>query len=157
MLKRIISRDNQGVLPADEQWLEVEHLARVELTSEDPEHPFEWALRPDNSTVWKASSPGKQVIRLLFFEPLRISHIRLEFHEERQPRTQEFVLRWLEDEGRPYQEIVRQQYNFSPPDTTREVEDYTVHLDRVKVLELSIEPDINGSDVRASLAGLLLA
>jgi len=52
---------------------------------------------------------------------------------------------------------VHQQYNFSPPDTTREVEEYTVNLDRVTAFELSIVPDISGGDVRASLAGLQLA
>jgi hypothetical protein len=53
--------------------------------------------------------------------------------------------------------LVRQQYNFSPPATTREVEDYTVNLDRVTALELSIVPDISGGEARASLARLQLA
>ena len=79
------------------------------------------------------------------------------FHEGEQERTQEFVLRWSSDGGLSYREIVRQQYNFSPPDTTREVEDYTVSLDRVTALELSIVPDISGGDARASLARLQLA
>jgi len=155
--KRIISQGTQGVLPADQDWLEVERLALVELTSEDPEHQFESALRPETGSAWRASSPGEQVIRLLFYEPIRIKHIRLEFHEEKYARTQEFVLRWSPDDGQSYREIVRQQYNFSPPETIREVEDYFLDLDRVTVLELNIFPDISGSDVRASLAGLLLA
>lgn len=66
-------------------------------------------------------------------------------------------MRWSPDDGQTYQEIARQQYNFSPPDTIREVEDYAVELDRVTALELSIIPDISRSEVRASLAGLQLA
>ncbi|WP_291321384.1 hypothetical protein [Desulfonatronospira sp.] len=157
MRKRIIFQGMQGVPPTDQDWLDVERLAQVELTSEDPAHPFESALRPDTGSAWRASSPGEQTIRLLFDEPVRIKHIRLVFHEEKYARTQEFVLRWSPDDGQPYQEIVRQQYNFSPPETIREVEDYAVDLDRVTALEISIVPDISGSDVRASLAGLQLA
>jgi len=71
------------------------------------------------------------------------------FHEEQCTRTQEFALRWSPDGGQSYRQIVRQQYNFIPPDTTREVENYTVNLDRVTILELSIVPDISGGDVRA--------
>jgi hypothetical protein len=52
---------------------------------------------------------------------------------------------------------VRQQYNFSPPDMSRELEDYVVDLDRLTMLELSIIPDISGGGARASLAQLRLA
>lgn len=52
---------------------------------------------------------------------------------------------------------IRQQYNFSPPDSCREVEEYNVNLAGVTTLELGIIPDISGEDVRASLARLLLA
>ncbi len=157
MRKRIISQGVDEVSPTDQDWLDLERIAQVELTSEDPAHPFESALRPDKGSAWRASSPGEQTIRLLFYEPVSIKHIRLEFNEEQYARTQEFVLRWSPDDGQTYQEIARQQYNFSPPDTIREVEDYAVELDRVTALELSIIPDISRSEVRASLAGLQLA
>ena len=52
---------------------------------------------------------------------------------------------------------MRQQFNFSPPATTREVEDYTLNLERVTALELSIVPEISGGEARASLATLQLA
>jgi len=54
-------------------------------------------------------------------------------------------------------EIVRQQYNFSPATNTRELEDYTVNLDDVLILEINITPDISGGNARASLARLRLA
>lgn len=37
---------------------------------------------------------------------------------------------------RPRIVVVRQQYTFSPPDTVREIEDYTLHLEAVTILEL---------------------
>jgi len=49
---------------------------------------------------------------------------------------QEFVLRWSSDNGNSFREIVRQQWNFSPPDSIREAEDYAVELSEVTTLEL---------------------
>jgi hypothetical protein len=54
------------------------------------------------------------------------------------------------------QEIVRQQWNFSPPHITTEVEDYRVDLSGVAVLELTIIPDIAGGVARASLNSLAI-
>ena len=54
-------------------------------------------------------------------------------------------------------EQLRQQYNFSPPDNTREIEDYVVDLDGLTILELDIIPDISGGGARASLAQIRLA
>ena len=79
------------------------------------------------------------------------------FQEDEQERTQEFVLQWSPDGGQSYREIVRQQYNFSPPEAAREIEDYNVDLDAVTALELRIVPDISGGSARASLAQLRVA
>jgi len=67
------------------------------------------------------------------------------------------VLQWSLDGGQTYREIVRQQYNFSPPGMTREFEDYRVDLVGVTALELKIVPDISGGDARASVAQLRIA
>ena len=72
-------------------------------------------------------------------------------------RTQEFVLRWSSDGGNSVKEIVRQQWNFSPPNSIREVEDYKVELSNVTVLELTINPSIAGGVARASLKNLRLS
>ena len=74
----------------------------------------------------------------------------------RAARTQEFVLRWRSEADPGFREIVRQQWNFSPPQTTREIEDYQVDLASVKVLELVIVPDIGGGNTSASLENLQL-
>jgi len=157
MRKRIIKQGTQGVSPVDQNWLDLEYLAQVEVTSEDVAHPIESALIPNAGSGWRAEQPGQQTVRLLFDKPQRVSRIRLVFFEDEQERTHEFVLRWSSDGGQSYREIARQQYNFSPPGTTREFEDYTVDFDGLTALELSIVPDISGGCARASVEQLRLA
>ena len=156
MRKRMTKQDNGTVPVSNQQWLKVENLAQVELSSEDAAHPIESALTPGAGPGWRAGQPGQQTIRLLFDEPQSIRKIRLGFQEDERQRTQQFVLRWSSDGGKSYREIVRQQYNFSPPDTTSECEDYNVQLDQVSALELIIVPDISGAPVYASLSQLRL-
>ena len=139
MRKHIITKGNQDVIPPDQNWLDLENLAQVELTSEDVSYPIESALKPGDGSGWRASEPGQQTVRLLFDKPLRVSRVHLVFH------------------GQSYREIVRQQYNFSLPDNTREIEDYAVDLVGLTALELSIVPDISGGRARASIAQLYLA
>jgi hypothetical protein len=157
MRKRIIGEDTRDVSPANQHWLNLDALAQVEVTSEDAAHPIESGLLPGTQSGWRAAQPGAQTVRLVFDQPQRIKRLHLEFHEDDLDRTQQFVLRWSSDGGRSYREIVRQQYNFSPPTTTSEREDYPVDLDGVTTLELSIVPDISGGPARASLAQLRLA
>jgi hypothetical protein len=152
MRKRVIGEHS----PGERTWLDLERLAEVEITSEDPAHPIEFALKGDGR-CWCASAPGEQVIRLLFSEPVTLRSIDLQFDEEGAARTQEFVLRWSPDRGRSYREIVRQQYTFSPPGTTREVEHYAVDLKGVTAFELRLTPDVAGGAARASLSSLRLA
>ena len=157
MRKRIINEGDATGPVANQQWLNVEHVAQVEVSSEEASHPIESALTPNAGAGWRAGKPGQQTVRLLFDEPQRVRHIRVGFEEDEHQRTQQFVLRWSSDGGQTYREIVRQQYNFSPPGTTSECEDYDVQLDQVTALELTIVPDISGTPVCASLAQLRLA
>ena len=157
MRKRIVCDGVQEVSPTDQHWLDVDRIAQVEITSEAARHPIESALLPDIGPGWQTATGGEQTMRLLFDAPMRLSRIRLVFDEEHHMRTQEFTLRWSPDGGQSHRQLVRQQYNFSPPATTREVEDYTVNLDGATALELSIVPDISGGEARASLARLQLA
>jgi hypothetical protein len=157
MRKVIINRVSEKVPPANLNWLDLEPLAQVEITSEDADHPIEAALIPGRGSGWRAARPGEQTIRLLFDEPLKLRRIHLLFREDQQERTQEFVLRWSPNRGQSYKEIVRQQYNFSPLGTTREMEDYRIDLDGVTTLELRILPDISGGNACGSLEELFLA
>ena len=157
MRKRIIKQRSKEPSIDDQAWLDLERLSQVEITSEDAGYLIDSALTTGAGPGWRASQPGEQTIRLLFDEPQRLRRICLVFDEDTQERTHEFVLRWSSDGGLSYQEILRQQYTFSPQGTTHEAEEYVVNLDGVSVLELSIVPDISGGDARASLAQLLLA
>ena len=157
MRKRIITPVQQETTPPDREWLNMEELAEVEITSEDAAHPIESALLPGRASGWRAAGPGEQKIRLIFAYPQRLRRIWLNFVETRTERTQEYVLRWSPDGGQSFQEIVRQQWNFSPQGATNEMEDLLVELPAVTVLELSIIPDISGGNAFASLASLRLA
>lgn len=137
--------------PLDENWLSLEPLAEVEITSEDPANPIEAALLPGTGAGWRAAAPGPQTIRLRFDRPQQIKRIRLLFTERETERTQEFALRSLAEGDTSFREILRQQWNFSPSDAPREVEDYRVDLPDVKAIELVITPDIGGGSARASL------
>ena len=139
------------------RWIELDTDARVEVTSEDDAYPIESPLRVDGRGVWRAAEPGAQTIRIIFDAPRRLYRIWLVFEERDVARTQEFVLRWSPDGGHTYQDILRQQFTFAPPGTTREVEDYAVELEGVTVVELAIVPEISGGSARASLSEWLLA
>jgi hypothetical protein len=101
--------------------------------------------------VWRAAGPGSQTIRLVFDQPQKLKCISLVFEENETARTQGFVLRWSADGGTSVKEIVRQQWNFNPPDSIREVEEYRADLPSVTVLGLVITPNIGGGASRASL------
>jgi hypothetical protein len=157
MRKRIITPVQQETAPLDLEWLNMEGLAEVEITSEDAAHPIESALLPGRTSGWRAAEPGEQKIRLLFANPQQLRRIWLNFVETRTERTQEYVLRWSPDGGQSFREIVRQQWNFSPQGATSETEDLHVDLPAVTVLELSIIPDTSGGNTFATLAQLRLA
>ncbi|WKN43302.1 hypothetical protein [Tunicatimonas pelagia] len=151
MRKQLINPNLENSSTTNQDWLDLTQQAQVELTSEDPAYPIEGALDLEKKAGWRASQAGSQCIRIIFDEPRNVRRIMLLFEEKQQPRTQEFVLRWSSDSGHTYQEIVRQQYNFSLPQTTRELENYYVNLKEVTTIELSIIPDTNQQNVRASL------
>ena len=155
MRKRIIPLERTTAI-VEQEWLDLEKLAEVEVTSEDAAYPIESALLSDQGPGWRAAQPGKQTIRLLFAFPQRLERIYLKFEEKGSPRTQEYVLRWSLDGGHDFQEIVRQQWNFDPKNAAIQIEDYRVELRAVSTLELRIIPDISGGDALASLAQLRL-
>ena len=138
--------------------LDLEQAAVVEVTSEDKDFPVESAfIASGDARGWRAAESGSQTIRLIFDQPQRLKCISLVFEENETARTQEFVLQWSPDGGRSLREIVRQQWNFSPPGSIREVEEYQVDLANVTVLELVIKPNIGGGSARASLKNLCLS
>ena len=157
MRKSQIARIPQTAPVRDHAWMNLEHIASVEVSSEDADYPIESPLILEEKKGWRAAHPGTQTIRLIFDEPQKLRRILLVFEDTENSRTQEFVLRWSPDIESSFREIVRQQWNFNPPDSVLETEDYSVELSGVKVLELMIIPDKNGGNVRASLASFRLA
>jgi hypothetical protein len=137
-------------------WLDLEKIATVEVTSEDPDFPIEAALTAGGVRGWRAAKPGEQVIRIVFDQPTAVHRIRLEFSETEIERTQEFALRWSRA-GEPSREIVRQQWNFSPQGSSGEVEDYQVNLDGVAALELNLKPDVSRTGALATLTAWRVA
>ena len=133
-------------------WLNVEPIVTVELTSEDPAFPIDSVLDGSGVPGWRALEKGNQQIRLIFDQPISLNRIRIRFVETELERTHEFTLWWSSARGGPPKQIVRQQWNFSPLGSTTEVEDYHTSLDGVAVLGLTIRPDLERGDARATLA-----
>jgi hypothetical protein len=81
MRKRLIGHSPGEVAATEPDWLDLEHLAQVEINSEDVGYPIESALLPGTGSGWRAAQSGEQTIRLLFDEPLRLKRIQLVFQE----------------------------------------------------------------------------
>ena len=157
MRKRLIDEVKPATSLESGNWLNLENLVEVEISSEDAAHPIESALTPGAESGWRAAVSGKQTIRLVFNQPQRLRKILLSFVERSISRTQEYVLRWSADGGQSFHEIVRQQWNFNPQGANTETEEHQVELSGVNVLELIITPEIGGGDAVASLAHLRVA
>ena len=157
MRKRLLNPTAERLGTLAKGWLDLERAAVVEVTSEENDFPIESAFAPEDAQGWRAAGSGRQTIRLIFDHPQELGCVCLVFEEHETRRTQEFVLRCSSDGGSTLKEIVRQQWNFSPPESIREVEEYQVKLYNVNVIELVINPDIDGGGARASLKNLRLS
>jgi hypothetical protein len=157
MRKRILGPGPSSDQPDGRQWLNLQELAEIDVTSEADGHPVESAFNFGAGPGWRAASPGRQRIRLAFDQPRSISRMRLQFNELEVARTQEFTVQWSGGLGEPLKEVVRQQWNFSPSGSTMETEDYVVDLQAVAILELTIDPDRGAGEALATLADWRLA
>ena len=95
---------------------------------------------------------GVQRIRIHLHQPISVRRIQLCFLEPDLERTQELSTGWSSGEGGPPKEIIRQQWNFSPTGSNREIEDYELSLNSVAVLELVITSDLTAREAPATLA-----
>ena len=157
MRKQIIKATEANPPGTSAEWLDLEEIARVEVSSEDPHHPIESAFKHGESLGWRAGRPGQQTIRLLFDEPRDVRRIWLCFSEPKVERTQQFTLRWAGSQTGPFKEIVRQQWNFNPQNSTVEMEDYQADLHHVLALELIIDPDLGKNQAFAAMADWRIA
>ena len=155
MQKRITGRHEEP--ESGPQWLVLEDVANVEVTSEDEATPVEGTFNGQREPGWRAGTAGLQIIRLSFHAPRNIACIAVEFEEHEVSRTQEFVIRWRASDTDRDTDLVRQQYTFAPPGTCREEEEYRVDLREAVALELAILPHIGGGEARATLRQLRVA
>ncbi len=153
MRKRVLGSTQLPSDAADDhEWLELQDLAEVEVTSEADGYPIETVFNFGAGPGWRAASPGIQRIRLVFDQPQSIRRMRLQFSEPDVARTQEFTVRCSGRPDEPLKEVVRQQWNFSPDGSTIESEDYIVDLKAASILELTIDPDRGAGEALAKLA-----
>src|SRR5438477_12379400 len=111
MRKRLIRaiESLNGVAPLE--WLDLQSIAHVEISSEDEGNPIECALTPGAQGEWCAAEPGEQTIRLIFDTRQSIHRIHVTIYERERFRTQEYVFRWSDNVSGPLRDICRQQWN----------------------------------------------
>jgi hypothetical protein len=160
MLRKQIVPRHSGESLSVEGEISVPDVATVQATSEEADHPIDNAFdhnRGPGGSRWIAAGLGEQTITLLFDRPQTIRKIGVEIEELAVSRTQELSLSVSSDGGRTYRELVRQEFNFSPPGTSFEGELWSVSAEAVTHLRLEIKPDKGGRVGRATLTSLILA
>jgi hypothetical protein len=156
--KQIIKAPSRLLVPQPGE-LDIAATAIVQITSEEPAHPIEHVFdlqRGPGGSRWVADEPGEQTLILAFDTPQTIHQTVLEVEEPEVSRTQELRLSVSHDGGQTYRELRRQEYNFSPPGTTFEREDWVVLAEGVTHLQLWMKPDKGGKPCRATLTALVL-
>ena len=156
--KHLIGPSDAPSAPTPGQ-IDVAAVATVLVTSEDPGHPVDYAFdnhRGPGGTRWVAGEPGEQTLIVAFDAPQAIRRVALEVEEPEAARTQELQVAVSDDGGTWYREVLRQEYNFSPPGTTFEREDWAVAAEGVTHLRLVIRPDKGNNPCRATITSLVL-
>ena len=156
--KQIIRAPALGSAPTPGE-IDIAAVATVLVTSESPENPVDHAFdshRGPGGSRWAAGEPGEQTLILAFDAPQAIRRVALEVEETGVARTQELQLAVSTDGGRTHRDVLRQEYNFSPPGTTFEREDWAVVAESVSHLRLLIKPAKGGEPCRASTTSLVL-
>jgi hypothetical protein len=134
-------------------------LATVWVTSESADAPIDHAFDSHHGpggSRWVAAAPGSQRLILAFDTPQTLRTLCLEIEEREVHRTQELQVAISRDRGHTYQELLRQEFTFSPPGTTFEREEWSVPAEGVTHLQLVITPDKGGMPCYATLTTLAL-
>jgi hypothetical protein len=156
MLRKQLIKSAPALMPGE---INVVSAATVLVTSEDPEHPVDHAFdshRGLGGTRWIAGEPGEQTLIVAFDAPEAVGRVILEVEEPEVVRTQELQLAISSDGGRTYRDVLRQEYNFSPPGTTFEREDWAVSAAGATHLRLQVKPDKGDKPCRATLTSLVV-
>ena len=151
MRKQITGLGSQVPSREEGNWLDLEAVAAVEVSSEAPGFPVEGALVPSSKAGWQAASTGEVQIQLRFDTPVDIAQVLLQVIDPEHERSQEWSLR-AHLSGGTERELFRQGWNFSPGGSTEQREVYTVNLNGVRSLTLTIDPDRGRNRYPATLA-----
>lgn len=157
--KRIIQDACPVKLDTGISALDIPSIATVIVTSEESTYPIELIFdgqRGPGASRWRAATPGQQCLILDFDKPQALHQLVLDIEEPEVSRTQVLWVSVSTDGGRSYRELVRQEYNFSPPGTTYECETWAIDTPRVTHLAIVIEPDKGGQPAHASVTSLML-
>jgi hypothetical protein len=139
--------------------LDIPTIATVIITSEEADHPIEYVFdgqRGPGASCWRAAVPGEQCVIINFDTPQMLHQLVLDIEEPEVIRTQELLISVSLDGGRTYRDVVRQEYNFSPPGTTYERETWALNTDRVTHLAIRITPNKGGHGGLATLTSIML-
>ena len=156
--KQVVSRSSSESASFEGE-ISIADVATVQVTSEEADHPIDNAFdhnRGPGGSRWIADGPGEQTVILLFNSPQTIRTIGVEVEELAVSRTQELSVSVSLDGGRTYRELVRQEFNFSPPAASFERELWSASAGAVTHLRLEIKPDKGGRVGRATLTSLTL-
>jgi hypothetical protein len=159
MLRKLIIKPNPVTPDSNTGEIDIAEVATVQVTSEVADHPIDLAFddhRGPGGTRWIAGELGEQSVILAFDAPQTINQIILEVEEREVARTQELQLSLSRNGGRTYRELLRQEFNFSPPGTTFERENWAVSAQGVTHLRVVIKPDKGDKPCRATLTSLVI-
>ena len=137
-------------------WLDLEAIAEVMVSSEAPAHPIENALVGTGSGHWQAAVVGASTITLRFDTPQVFTATRIEFAEAAHERSQEWAISAVFADGTE-RELLRQGWNFSPSGSREQREQYTLSTAPVHSLTLWIDPDRGQNRYPATLQAWRLA
>ena len=159
MLRKLIIKPHPVTPDSNTGEIDIATVATVMVNSESSDHPIDLAFddyRGPGGTHWIAGELGEQTVILAFDSPQTINQILLEVEEPEVARTQELQFVLSCDGGGTYRELLRQEFNFSPPGTTFERENWNVSGEGVTQLRLVIKPDKGDKPCRATLTSLVL-
>ena len=132
-------------------------LARFEATSEDSRYPIESAFEEDGQG-WRAVEVGEQAIRARSSTNHNASKKidSAPYNPIRNARSSSHCIGQRVHTATP-RPLVREQWNFSPPGSIMQIEEYEVDLHGVRLFQLVVRPEIKRSPAVATLVSWHLA
>lgn len=157
MLRKTVLKATPPKSQAGTGEIDIAAVASVVVTSESPNHPVDNAFdrnRGPGASEWVAEDPGEQSIVLAFDSPQAIRRIAIEVEEKKVARSQEIQVLISRDHEFTYDQLLHQGFNFSPPGTSFEREQWQVDLKGITHLQVRIMPDTAGKSCHARLTTL---